>query len=80
MSSSASVLFQQSRGVQMEETSARMTPRCVCDTTSVYWVTACRGVLHTPLPHPREFSSFCSSMQHADFVGFSGFLVCGWKE
>ncbi len=40
-----------------------------CHTIFVYCVTACRGVLHTPLPHPREFSSFCSIMQHVDVVG-----------
>ncbi len=35
---------------------------------SVCSVTACRGVLHTPLPHPRGFLSFCSITHLTDLV------------
>ncbi len=37
-------------------------------TRSVYCLTACRGVLHTPLTHPRGCSLFCSITQRVDFV------------
>ncbi len=40
-------------------------------TISVYSVTACRGVLYTPLPNIRGFSSICSVTQYADVVLFA---------
>jgi hypothetical protein len=45
-------------------------------TISVYCVMKCRGVLHTPLPHPRGFSSFCSITQHADVVLRYRWMLC----
>ncbi len=46
------------------------------DTISVYWVVRCRGVSHTPLPHPRGCSSLCSISHSAAFVSFGEWSGC----